>query len=84
MVNSLERLDGYDRDLLRYVLSWAPAGGPAPDDIMPRFGVSSRELRPRIRDIAYGALARRLQPDDHALVRQALELLRRHRYTLHQ
>jgi hypothetical protein len=41
-------------------------------------------LRPRIRDIAYGALARRLQPDDHALVRQALELLRRHRYTLHQ
>jgi hypothetical protein len=83
-MDSLYRLDEYERDILRYVLCWAPYGGPPVDDIMPRFGISSRELRPRIRDIAFCALVGRLEPEDHSLILQVLELLRRRRHSLHE
>lgn len=57
----------------------APQDGSA-----PKFGVGRCELRPTIRDIAIGALAGRREPDDHALISEALELLRRNRFTLHK
>ena len=39
------QLDPFDRDLLTFLLSWAPYGGPPDGECLVEFGMSSQRLR---------------------------------------
>lgn len=43
-------MDSYDRDVMRFVLAWAPVGGPREDDVWVSFGVSVGQLGERFAD----------------------------------
>ncbi|WP_396910600.1 hypothetical protein [Mycolicibacterium sp.] len=66
------RLDEFDRDMLRFVVSWAPYGGPPDDEILPRFGILSYELTERIRELAYISGQHGVSFEDRRLLQRAL------------
>jgi hypothetical protein len=70
-----ETIDVFDRELVIFVLNWAPYGPPPEDEVLPRFGISSNRLGQRIRDIAAAGLARNLRADDRQLLLRALALI---------
>lgn len=39
--------DEFDWEILRYVVDWAPYGGPHEEDILPRFGMDAQRLNTR-------------------------------------
>jgi hypothetical protein len=39
------QLDHFDRDLLMFILSWAPYGGPPDSECLVEFGMSAGRLR---------------------------------------
>ncbi|WP_051288564.1 hypothetical protein [Mycobacterium sp. URHD0025] len=41
------QIDEFDWDIVRYVVSWAPYGGPDEEDILPRFGMDAQRLNAR-------------------------------------
>ena len=73
--NRFETIDAFDRELVKFVVNWAPYGRPPEDEVLPRFGVSSDHLDQRVCDIAAAGLARNLCIDDRALLLRALALL---------
>ncbi|MHC9297511.1 hypothetical protein ACRCUN_34080, partial [Mycobacterium sp. LTG2003] len=42
-----ETVDQFDWDIIRYVVEWAPYGGPLDEDILPRFGMDAQRLNAR-------------------------------------
>jgi hypothetical protein len=48
MPRNLER---FDRDLLTFVLSWAPYGGPPEDECLIQFGMSAKRVRRRCHEL---------------------------------
>ncbi|WP_229481827.1 hypothetical protein [Mycolicibacterium mageritense] len=42
-----KRIDEFDWDIVRYVVEWAPYGGPLDEDILPRFGMDAQRLDAR-------------------------------------
>jgi len=70
-------MDQFDRNLVEYVLSWAPFGGPPAEEILPRFGFPSDQLGKRIRDIAYPRLRRIIEIDERVLLGRALDSVER-------
>lgn len=70
-----ETIDAFDRELVKFVVNWAPYGRPPEDEVLPRFGVSSDHLDQRVYDIAAAGLARNLCIDDRVLLLRALALL---------
>jgi hypothetical protein len=48
MPRNLER---FDRDLLTFVLSWAPYGGPPEDECLIQFGMSANRVRQRCHEL---------------------------------
>ena len=44
-------MDWFDRQILQYVLWWAPFGPPPDDDVFPKFGLDSCQLATRVTDI---------------------------------
>lgn len=65
-------LDGFDREMLMFVLRWMPYGGPPADQILPSFGILACELADRIREIAGKTPGRLIPLADHLLLRRAL------------
>jgi hypothetical protein len=45
------KLERFDRDLLTFVLSWAPYGGPPDDECLIQFGMSAKRVRRRCREL---------------------------------
>ena len=45
------KLERFDRDLLTFVLSWAPYGGPPDDECLIQFGMSAKRLRRRCHEL---------------------------------
>ncbi|AKS31862.1 hypothetical protein [Mycolicibacterium goodii] len=43
-------MDSYDRDVMRFVLAWAPYGGPREDEVWVSFGISVEQLGERFAD----------------------------------
>jgi hypothetical protein len=48
MTRNLER---FDRDLLTFVLNWAPYGGPPDDECLIQFGMSADRVRQRCHEL---------------------------------
>ena len=44
-------MDSFDRQIVQYVRSWAPFGGPPQDEILPLFGLTFPQFDQRFRDI---------------------------------
>lgn len=67
-----EKLDGFDQDMMEFVLNWAPYGGPPADEILPRFGLAPDKLRERIRLIVADRLARNPGCEERRLLADTL------------
>ncbi|MBI3214979.1 MAG: hypothetical protein HYZ38_14225 [Mycobacterium sp.] len=52
-------MDRYDRDLLDYVRSWTPYGGPPSDEVLAEFGLTPSQLVDRVNLIITTEKARR-------------------------
>jgi hypothetical protein len=52
-------MDRYDRDILDFVRSWAPYGGPPADEIWAEFGMTREQLFDRVDVIISAERARR-------------------------
>jgi hypothetical protein len=52
----------FDRDLVAFVRSWAPYGGPPADEVMVEFGLTLDQLADRMQLIAATERARRFEP----------------------
>ena len=44
-------MDPFDRQIVQFVVRWAPFGGPPDEDVLPGFGLTPVELRRRFRQI---------------------------------
>lgn len=75
-VHEPDRLDKFDRDLLKFALLWAPYGGPPADELFPEFGITSQQLVPRIRAIVTQYVHRPICRSDRGLLLQAMQHLR--------
>lgn len=66
-------MDTNARHVLRYVLSWAPYGGPPADDTFIEFGVTTSVLRERFSGIVNRELteAGARSHEDHLLIARA-------------
>jgi hypothetical protein len=69
------RIDSFDRELVAYVVSWAPFGGPPVEEILPRFGLSSDSLDQRIHQIVTDNRERNLVMEDRVLLLRARALV---------
>lgn len=70
--NRVESIDLFDRELLKFVLNWAPYGGPPDDEVLPRFGIHSDQLCRRVQEIVHAGLARNVHIRDRILLIRAL------------
>jgi hypothetical protein len=44
-------MDRFDREILDYVRSWSPYGGPPADEVLAEFGLTPRQLAERVNRI---------------------------------
>lgn len=71
-------MDIFERELVTFVLKWAPFGGPTDDETFPLFGMSAECLKQRFRELVTRAecdLGTAASPDIRALVERATKLL---------
>jgi hypothetical protein len=54
-------MDRFDRDILDFVRSWAPYGGPPADEVLAEFGMTRDQLFDRVHLIISAEEARRAQ-----------------------
>jgi hypothetical protein len=69
-------MDPYDRDLITFIIRWAPYGGPPRDEVLPAFGISADHLEERVLAIVRCYWMRNLAAEDRSLVLDAAALLR--------
>jgi hypothetical protein len=53
--------DRFAHDIVTYMRSWAPYGGPPDDEVLPEFGLTRDQLVQRYRQIAASEAAKRQQ-----------------------
>lgn len=54
-------MNRFDREILDFVRSWTPYGGPPADEVLAQFGMTRDELVERVRLIISAEEARREQ-----------------------
>jgi hypothetical protein len=66
-------VDWFDRQILQYVLRWAPFGKPPEEDVYPNFGMNIYQLTDRFADIVKTMNSRKhqLDPNDTDLLAKA-------------
>jgi hypothetical protein len=69
------RLDRFDRDLLAFVLSWAPYGGLPENECFVEFGMSSDRVRERCVEVVCTARAAEFGESECALLLRGSRLL---------
>jgi RNA polymerase sigma-70 factor (ECF subfamily) len=72
------QLDWFDREILRYVLLWAPYGEGRDEDVYPTFGMTAEQLVDRFHRIIHTSVPRlgRLTKSDCELLDKARQLPR--------
>jgi hypothetical protein len=65
----------FERDMIKYVISWAPYGDPPEDDCLPRFGKSFAHVQIRVRELVIIGLQQHIKPNDRLLLVRAAILL---------
>lgn len=73
------RIDAFERELIDYIVLWAPYGGPPADEILPRFGILNSELPDRVLEIVSRTLHDALPAADRVLLIRALATVTRPR-----
>jgi hypothetical protein len=61
-------LDRFDLEIVEFMLTWAPYGGPTEQECMPLFGMTPARLEIRFRTIVRTGQRRWLSEDDYALL----------------
>ncbi|MDH6195887.1 hypothetical protein M2272_002527 [Mycobacterium frederiksbergense] len=81
MLRSIEQMDSFERLILKFVLAWAPYGGPREDDVWIEFGMTTEQLCLRFTRIVNGLLPRfrGLPAEDRCLLERACGYLRHRR-----
>ncbi len=51
--------DRFEHDIVTFMRSWAPYGGPPADEVLPEFGMTRDQLVLRYREIVAALAARR-------------------------
>ena len=72
-------VDRFDWEVVAFMVSWAPYGGPSEDDVLPAFGMTCSQLEERFALIVDALSARRrlrLTLSQHQLFMRAVELRR--------
>lgn len=54
-------MDRFDREILDYVRSWSPYGGPPADEVLAEFGLTPGQLAERVDHIIAAENARHFQ-----------------------
>lgn len=74
-------MDTFERVLLKFVLAWAPYGGPREDDVWLEFGMTAEQLCVRFARIVSGLVprAKGLSVADRCLLERACRYLRHQR-----
>lgn len=44
-------MDSFDRQIVQFIVRWAPFGGPPDEEVLPRFGLTPPQLRQRFKQI---------------------------------
>jgi len=68
-------LDRFDRDLLVFILSWAPYGGPPDNECFVEFGMSAERVRERCVQVVSTTRAVDCGEDERALLLRTCKLL---------
>ncbi|MGE0219276.1 hypothetical protein [Mycolicibacterium sp.] len=58
--------DRFAHDIVTFMRSWAPYGGPPDDEVLPEFGMTRTQLIQRYRQIIDAELAQREYERRHA------------------
>lgn len=61
-------IDRFDRELLQYLLAWAPYGRPPRENCLPHFGIPAHRFEQRIREIVSEYLTCALDAKDRRLI----------------
>ena len=69
------KLDRFDRDLLTFVLSWAPYGGPPDSECFVEFGMNAERVRERCLEVVCTARAIEHNDEERSLLVNAAQLL---------
>lgn len=71
-------MDTFERDILQFVLAWAPYGGPREDDVWLQFGMTAEQLGGRFAKVVAGLVprVRSLPNADRSLLQRACGYLR--------
>jgi len=69
------QLDRFDRDLLTFVLSWAPYGGPPDNECFVEFGMSADRVRERCMEVVCGARPAEYDEAEGSLLLRTCRLL---------
>lgn len=59
MTTAPDRVDRFDWEILDFVVQWAPYGGPAEEEVLPRFGMTREQLQARFSDVVMELTSRR-------------------------
>jgi hypothetical protein len=54
-------MDRFDREILDYVRSWSPYGGPPSDEVLAEFGLTPGQLAERVHRIIAAENARHVE-----------------------
>jgi hypothetical protein len=69
-------LDDFDRAIIKFVIQWAPYGGPSEEDLFPRFGLTRDRLFARIESIIRAQIAAPVPAEsDRELIRAVARVL---------
>lgn len=55
-------MDSFDRQIMQFMLVWAPFGGPPEEDVFPRFGLTKTQLGQRFDEIASALMSSGAEP----------------------
>lgn len=72
------QLDRFDRDLLAFVLSWAPYGGPPDDECFVEFGMNADRVHERCIQVVCTVRAAEFGDMERSLLLRASRLLLGH------
>ena len=66
-------MDSFDRQIVQFIVRWAPFGGPPDEEVLPRFGLTPAQLRQRFTQIlsAMTSPGNELNDEDAALLAAA-------------
>ena len=70
-------IDRFDREILQYLLAWAPYGRPPSEDCLPRFGIPAHRFEERVREIIADYLVCALDVRDRQLIAGVCKVIER-------